>query len=101
MILGHKVVACTDDLDLLNVNTNSPDRVQRWRLILEEYGAHLNYTKGDEIIVAGAFSIMEIHKVSKKELQQREALKMLNTMRILRTDYIRRQPLNGKFIDFR
>ena len=71
-----------DHLDLLNVNTNSPERVQRWRLILEEYGVHLKYIKGDDNIVADAFSRMEIHKVSKKELQQQEALKILNAMRI-------------------
>ena len=82
MLLGHKIVACTDHKDSLNVNTNSPDRVQRWRLILEEHGVHFTYIKGDDNIVADAFSRMEIHKVPKKELQQREALKMLNTMRM-------------------
>ena len=42
----------------------------------------LKHVKGDDNIVADAFSRMEIHNVSKKELQQREALKMLNTMRM-------------------
>ena len=42
----------------------------------------LKHFKGDNNVVADAFSRMEIHKVSKKELQQREALKMLNTMRM-------------------
>ena len=75
MLLGHKVVACDNHLDLLNPNNNSPDRLQRCRLILEECGVQLKHTKGDENVVTDAFSRMEIHKASKKERQQREALK--------------------------
>ena len=41
MLLGHEVLMCTDHLDLLNAKTNSPDRVQRWRLTLEEHGVQL------------------------------------------------------------
>ena len=101
MLLGHKIVVYTDHKDLLNVNANSPDRVQRWRLILEEYGVHLKYIKGDDNIVADAFSRMEIHKVSKKELQQREALKMLNAMRIsnVNTTNVQLNPLINKRSD--
>ena len=51
MLLGHKVVVRADHLDLLNVNDNSPDRVQRWWLTLEEHWAQLKNVKGNENIV--------------------------------------------------
>ena len=80
MLLGHKIIAHADHMDLLNVTAASPDRVQRWRLYLEECGVRLCYAKGEENIVADALSRMQMHKVTRKELQQKEALKMMNQM---------------------
>jgi len=82
MLLGQKIVIYTDHLNLLNVNTTSIERVQRWRLLLEEYGVEIRYIKGDNNIVADSLSRMKINKVSRKELKHRKALKYLNAMTI-------------------
>lgn len=90
MLLGHKIKVYTDHLDLLHVNTNSPDRVQRWRLLLEECGAELTCIKGVDNVVADSLSRMEIKKISRKELialneqesQAKKEIKRLNALRI-------------------
>ena len=48
----------TDHKNLIYTNFNT-DRVMRWRLILEEYGPELIYTKGSTNIVADALSRLE------------------------------------------
>ena len=48
----------TDHKNLTYTNFNT-DRVMRWRLILEEYGPELIYTKGSTNIVADALSRLE------------------------------------------
>ena len=58
ILLGHKILVYTDHKNLTYTNFNT-DRVMRWRLILEEYGPELIYTKGSTNIVADAFSRLE------------------------------------------
>ena len=82
MLLGQKIIVYTDHLNILNVNTKSVDRVQRWRLLLEEYGVEIRYIKGGDNIVADALSRMKTHKINKETKEHREALKQLNAMRI-------------------
>ena len=65
MLLGMRIVVMTDYKDLTHVNTTSPDRVMRWRLLLEEYGVQLRYIKGEHNIVADAFSRLIITKISR------------------------------------
>ena len=62
---------------------------------------YISNIKGDDNIVADAFSRIEIHKVPKKELQQREALKMLNTMSIsnIKTANMQLNPVINKRSD--
>ena len=83
MLLGQKIIVYTDHKNLLYVNTTSPERVMRWRLILEEYGVELRYIKGDGNIVADSLSRMTITKMSKKTIQHKEAIKHLNSLRIV------------------
>ena len=98
ILLGQTIVSCDDNLDLLNVSANSPERVQRWRLILEEHRVELKHAKDDENEVADVFSEIEIHTASKKELQQREALTMLNAGRTsnIKTSNIEINPSENK-----
>ena len=58
ILLGHKILVYTDHKNLTYTNFNT-DRVMRWRLILEEYGPELIYTKGSTNIVADALSRLE------------------------------------------
>ena len=54
ILLGHKILVYTDHKNLTYTNFNT-DHVMRWRLILEEYGPELIYTRGStNIIVADA-----------------------------------------------
>ena len=59
ILLGHKILVYTDHKNLTYTNFNT-DRVMRWRLILEEYGPELIYTKGSTNIVADALSRLDI-----------------------------------------
>ena len=59
ILLGQKIIVYTDHQNLTYTNFNT-DRVMRWRLILEEYGPELCYTKGTHNIVADALSRLEI-----------------------------------------
>ena len=56
ILLGQKIVVHTDHKNLTCKNFNTA-RVMRWRLILEEYGPELRYTKGENNIVADALSV--------------------------------------------
>ena len=51
ILLGHKIVAYTDHLNL-TYKTFTAERVLRWRLLLEEYGPELRYVKGYKNILA-------------------------------------------------
>ena len=55
ILLGHKIVAYTDHLNL-TYTTFTAERVLRWRLLLEEYGPELRYVKGYKNVVADALS---------------------------------------------
>ena len=59
ILLGQKITVYTDHKNLTHSNFNT-DRVMRWRLILEEYGPELIYTKGSTNIVADALSRLDI-----------------------------------------
>ena len=48
ILLGHKILVYTDHKNLTYTNFNT-DHVMRWRLILEEYGPELIYTKALQI----------------------------------------------------
>ena len=58
ILLGHKILVYTDHKNLTYTNFNT-HRVMRWRLILEEYGTELLYTKGSTNIVADALSRLD------------------------------------------
>ena len=55
ILLGHKIVIYTDHKNLSCDNFQSA-RVQRWRLIIEEFGPEIKYVKGEHNIVADALS---------------------------------------------
>jgi RNase H-like domain found in reverse transcriptase/Integrase zinc binding domain/Reverse transcriptase (RNA-dependent DNA polymerase) len=59
ILLGHHIKVYTDHQNLTYTNFNT-DCVMRWRLILEEYGPELCYTKGSHNIVADALSRLEL-----------------------------------------
>ena len=59
ILLGQQVTVYTDHLNLTHKNFNV-ERVMRWRLILEEFGLDLQYTKGETNIVADALSRLPI-----------------------------------------
>jgi len=57
MLLGHRIIVRTDHKNLTHPDTNHvSDRVLRQRLLLEEYGAEIEYIKGDKNVVADALS---------------------------------------------
>ena len=64
ILLGHKILVYTDHKNLTYTNFKD-DCVMRWRLILEEYGPELIYTKGSTNIVADALSRLETEPTNK------------------------------------
>jgi hypothetical protein len=57
MLLGHRIIVRTDHKNLTHPDTNHvSDRVLRQRLLLEEYGAEIEYIKGEKNVVADALS---------------------------------------------
>ena len=58
ILLGHQITVYTDHKNLTYRNFN-PERVMRWRLILEEFGPELKYIKGENNVVADALSCLE------------------------------------------
>jgi len=57
MLLGHQIIVKTDHKNLTHpASTHTSDRVLRQRLLLEEYGADLQYIQGERNIVADALS---------------------------------------------
>ena len=57
MLLGAKINVHTDHKNIThNVSKFTTQRVMRWRLLLEEFGPNFFYKKGEENIVADAFS---------------------------------------------
>ena len=60
MLLGQKLVIYTDHQNLVRDSLGSTsDRVQRWNLLLNEYGADIRYIKGIDNTVADAISRLD------------------------------------------
>ena len=60
MLLGQKVIIYTDHQNLIRDNLGSTsDRVQRWNLLLNEYGVDIRYIKGVDNTVADAISRLD------------------------------------------
>ena len=55
ILLGHQITVYTDHENLTYKIFNT-ERVMRWRLIHEEFGPELKYTKGENNVVANAIS---------------------------------------------
>jgi hypothetical protein len=57
MLLGHRIIVRTDHKNLTHPDTNHvSDRVLCQRLLLEEYGAEIEYIKVEKNVVADALS---------------------------------------------
>ena len=59
ILLRHEIHVYTDHQNLLYENTDS-GRVQRWKILMEEFGATLKYIKGEENTVADALSRLDL-----------------------------------------
>ena len=59
ILLGHRIEVFTDHKNLVYKHFNT-ERVMRWRLILEEFGPTLTYTKGEQNIVADTLSRLDL-----------------------------------------
>ena len=59
ILLGYPIIVYTDHMNLTYKNFNT-ERVMRWRLIIEEFGADLQYTPGSKNIVADALSRLDV-----------------------------------------
>ena len=60
MLLGQKLTIYTDHQNLVRDSLGSTsDRVQRWNLLLNEYGADIRYIKGIDNTVADAISRLD------------------------------------------
>ena len=58
ILLGHKINVFTDHQNLIFENKSSR-RVQRWRMLMEEFEPTIHYIKGDTNIVADCISLLE------------------------------------------
>ena len=58
ILLGQKLVVHTDHKNLL-YQKMATDRIIRWRLLLEEYGATFQHVKGEKNVVADALSRLD------------------------------------------
>jgi hypothetical protein len=57
MLLGNRIIIKTDHKNLIHPNSqHASDRVLRQRLLIEEYGAELEYIKGEQNVIADALS---------------------------------------------
>ena len=60
MLLGQRVVIYTDHQNLIRDSLGSTsDRVQRWNILLQEYGVDIRYIKGVDNTVADAISRLD------------------------------------------
>ena len=59
ILLGYEIRVYCDHKNLTYKNFNVK-RVMRWRLLIEEFGADLNYIKGENNIVADALSRLDL-----------------------------------------
>ena len=58
ILLGHQITVYTDNKNLTYKMFNTKC-IMRWRLILEEFGTELKYTKGENNVAADALSHLE------------------------------------------
>jgi hypothetical protein len=64
MLLGHDIIVKTDHKNLTHPNsTHTSDHALRQRLVLEEYGAELQYIQGEKNVVADALSRLPIQEL--------------------------------------
>ena len=73
------------------------ERVMRWRLIIEEYGADLQYVPGKKNIVADALSRLDISEDELSALTP--ALPVRSTISRLRYRYPRKDTLRPVYCD--
>ena len=60
ILLGHKIKVFTDHKNLEYVNsTATSQRAMRWRVLLEEFGPDITYSKGVHNTVADAISRLD------------------------------------------
>ena len=59
ILLGHKVTVY-NDLKNLTYKILNTERVMCWRLIIEEFGPEIKYTKGEINVVADALSCLDM-----------------------------------------
>jgi hypothetical protein len=53
MLLGHRIIICTDHKNLVHPNLHhTSDRVLRLRLLIEEYDMELEYIKEEQNVIA-------------------------------------------------
>ena len=69
ILLGQQIVVYTDHKNLTYKVFNT-DRVMRWRMICEEYGAELRYIKGEHNIVADTLSRLHLSPPLKSECDE-------------------------------
>jgi hypothetical protein len=64
MLLGHRIIILTDHKNLIHLNLHhSSNRVLRQRLLIEEYGAELEYVKGENNVVADTLSRLPTEEI--------------------------------------
>ena len=66
ILLGQEIKVWTDHQNL-TYKTFNTERVMRWRMIAEQYGATLHYIKGEKNIVADALSRLGLEPSLKSE----------------------------------
>ena len=66
ILMGQTIIVYTDHKNLTYKVFNT-ERVMRWRLICEEFGATLNYIKGNHNIVADGLSRLKLEPSLKSE----------------------------------
>ena len=66
ILLGQEIKVWTDHQNL-TYKTFNTERVMRWRMISEQYGATLHYIQGSKNIVADALSRLGLQPSSKSE----------------------------------
>ena len=59
ILLGRRITVYTDHKNLTYNNFNT-EHVMRWRLIIEEFGPELKYTKGEKNVVSDSLSCLEM-----------------------------------------
>jgi hypothetical protein len=77
ILLGQKLVVHTDHMNIVYGNLSN-DRIARWRLLLEEFGAEFVHVKGKDNVVADALSRMDADFESQLEDLESDAIGQLH-----------------------